>query len=85
MRSSSPTAATTGEFTAPHSSRSYAAGLQRESTDLLSELRAAALVDPAYQAVLTSGDLGSLIQREGLLYDGDRVSCPMIRGFEPDC
>jgi len=58
-----------------------AAGLQRESTDLLSELRAAALVDPAYQAVLTSGDLGSLVQREGLLYDGDRVVVPNDSGI----
>ena len=49
--------------------------------DLLSELRAAALVDPAYQAVLTSGDLGSLVQREGLLYDGDRVVVPNDSGI----
>jgi len=54
-------------------------------SDLLGELRAAALVDPAYQAVLTSADLGSLVQREGLLYDGDRVIVPMTRGYAPDC
>ena len=47
-----------------------------ESTDLLREMRAAALVDPAYQAVLTSGDLGSLTQRDGLLYDDSRVIVP---------
>ena len=55
---------------------SIASALQPDSTDLLREMRAAALVDQAYQAVLTSGDLGSLTQRDGLLYDGDRVIVP---------
>ena len=39
------------------------------------------MVDPAYQAVLTSSDLGSLTQREGLLYDGDRVVVPNDSGL----
>jgi len=50
-------------------------------SDLLGEMRAAALIDPAYQAVLTSADLGSLVQREGLLYDGDRVIVPNDSGL----
>jgi hypothetical protein len=57
-----------------------AAALRPESigpaNKLLDEMRAAALADPAYQAVLSSGDLGSLVQREGLLYDGNRVIVP---------
>ncbi|MEQ1736980.1 MAG: SET domain-containing protein-lysine N-methyltransferase, partial [Rhodoglobus sp.] len=58
------------------------ASAQRDgSTDLLRELRAAALVDQTYQAVLTSGDLGSLTQRDGLLYDGDRVIVPNDAGI----
>ena len=44
--------------------------------DLLGELRAAASADPAYQAVLTSGELGELTARDGLLYDGTRVIVP---------
>ena len=55
--------------------------LQPEPTDLLSQLRAAALEDPAYQAVLTSGDLGSLTQQEGLLYDGNRIVVPNDSGI----
>jgi len=60
---------------------SIASALRPESTDLLGQMRAAALVDPAYQAVLTSDDLGSLVQREGLLYDGDRVIVPNDSGL----
>jgi hypothetical protein len=58
-----------------------ASGLQPEPNDLLSQLRAAALADPAYQTVLTSGDLGSLTQREGLLYDGNRIIVPNDSGI----
>ena len=50
--------------------------LQTESDGLLGQLKAAALVDPAYQAVLTSDDLGSLISRDGLLYEGERPIIP---------
>jgi hypothetical protein len=53
-----------------------ASALQPDAAGLLVEMRAAALADPAYQAVLGSGDLGSLTQRDGLLYDGDRVIVP---------
>ena len=48
---------------------------------LLGEMRQAALVDPAYQAVLTSGELGSLTQRDGLLFDGTRVVVPNDAGI----
>jgi hypothetical protein len=60
---------------------SIAAALQAESTELLRETRAAASVDQAYQAVLTSGELGSLTQRDGLLYDGHRVIVPNDAGL----
>ena len=50
--------------------------LQPDSTDLLSQLRAAALKDDAYQAILTSGELGALTVKDGLLYDQDRIIVP---------
>ena len=66
-----------------------ASALQPDAVDdaggLLGEMRQAALVDPAYQAVLTSGDLGSLAQRDGLLFDGARVAVPNDVGYGPDC
>lgn len=52
-----------------------------EPDDLLGQMRAAAFGDPAYQAVLTSGDLGSLTSRDGLLYDGARVIVPNDLGL----
>lgn len=47
-----------------------------QAADLTSQLQAAAAVDQAYQAILTSGELGTLIARDGLLYDNDRVVVP---------
>jgi hypothetical protein len=65
-----------GRHDAALATATIASALRPEPTDLMSQLRAAALVDQAYQAVATSGELGSLTVREGLLFDGDRVVVP---------
>ena len=56
-----------------------ASAMQPDAADtaLLADMRKAAALDPAYQAVLTSGELGTDITAQGgLLYTGNRVIVP---------